>query len=121
MNNAKIKNEADALQDILKWSSDRPTWQREALRRLVTNGELTENDIVELTALCKDSTSANQPLTAAHISAPSTSAPSVALRNIRNVQNVNALADGQSLNFIPKESQLFMATMALANLVTFAS
>ena len=102
MNNAKIKNEADALQDILKWSSDRPTWQRDALRRLVTNGELTENDIVELTALCKDSTSANQPLTAAHISAPSTGAPSVALRNICKVQNVNALADGQSLNFIPK-------------------
>ncbi len=33
------------LQEILVWSADRPTWQRDALRRLVVNGELSDDDI----------------------------------------------------------------------------
>lgn len=34
------------LQEILEWSQGRPAWQRDALRRLVLNGELSSNDIV---------------------------------------------------------------------------
>ena len=37
------------LQEILEWSSDRPPWQRDALRRLVLNGELSDEDIVSVT------------------------------------------------------------------------
>lgn len=77
-------------------------WQCDALRRLVTQGELTGYDIDELTALCKDSALANEALAEGHISAQRTGAPTVALKNLRGVQNVNALAEGQSLTFIPK-------------------
>jgi hypothetical protein len=30
----------NVLQEILEWSQGRPMWQRDALRRLVLNGEL---------------------------------------------------------------------------------
>jgi ABC-type cobalamin/Fe3+-siderophores transport system ATPase subunit len=102
MTTTKIDTEADALRDILSWSKDRPVWQRDALRRLVTQGELNEDDIEELTALCKDSALANEPLAGGHINAQRTGAPTVSLGKIRGVQNVNALAEGQSLTFISK-------------------
>jgi energy-coupling factor transporter ATP-binding protein EcfA2 len=41
------------LQEILEWSYDRPAWQRDALRRLVLNGELSDDDIDALTDICK--------------------------------------------------------------------
>ena len=97
-----IITEADALREIVFWSKDRPIWQRDALRRLVISGELEAIDILELTVLCKDCTQPNEPLEIKHIGTKSAGAPTVALRNIRNVQNVNALAEGQTLNFIPK-------------------
>ena len=43
----------NVLNEILKWSLDRPPWQRDALRRLVTKAELDETDIGELSNLCK--------------------------------------------------------------------
>lgn len=97
-----IQTEADALREILSWSLDRPIWQRDALRRLVTQGELTDKDIDELIALCKDSSLDHESLDASHITAQQTGAPTVALKNLRGVQNVNALAENQSLTFIPK-------------------
>lgn len=33
------------LQEILEWSQDRPAWQRDALRRLVLYGELSDDDL----------------------------------------------------------------------------
>jgi len=43
----------NVLQEILTWSKDRAIWQRDALRRLVLNGELAEQDIRELADICK--------------------------------------------------------------------
>ena len=43
----------NVLKEILKWSMDRPLWQRDALRRLVTKGALDTNDLSELSQLCK--------------------------------------------------------------------
>jgi len=43
----------NVLQEILAWSVERPTWQRDALRRLVTTGELSDDDIRALTEICK--------------------------------------------------------------------
>ena len=40
------------LESILAWSTDRPLWQRDALRRIVQKGKLDDSDIVELAALC---------------------------------------------------------------------
>ena len=98
---ANIETEADALRDILAWSADRPVWQRDALRQLVMHGELTDDSIDELTALCKTPDLDHEPLAIGHITAQRTGAPTVALKNLRSVQNVNALAEDQSLTFIP--------------------
>jgi hypothetical protein len=102
MSKNQITIESDALRDILAWSEDRPAWQRDALRRLVTQGELSKTDIDDLTALCKDSAKKSDPLQQRHISAQHKGAPTVALKNIHNVQNVNALAERQKLTFLPK-------------------
>lgn len=101
MTDTKINTEADALHDVLAWSGDRPAWQRDALRRLVSQGELADGDLAELTALCKDKTLTGQPLAEGDINAQQTGAPAVALKSIRGVQNVNALAGGQTLTFLP--------------------
>ena len=39
------------LETILDWSKDRPLWQRDALRRIIANGRLTDADIGELVDL----------------------------------------------------------------------
>ena len=51
------------LEIILEWSSDRPEWQRDALRRIVQAQKLSDTDIAELTALCKQgrTTSSSTP------------------------------------------------------------
>ncbi|MFV1630807.1 AAA family ATPase [Phaeobacter sp. JH20_18] len=91
------------MQQILDWSQDRPVWQREALRRLISGTEpLSDKDILELTELCKNTKLENDPLASQHITAQKSGAPTVALKALRNVQNVNALAENQSLTFIPK-------------------
>jgi hypothetical protein len=41
------------LEAILDWSTDRPLWQRDALRRIVASGTPTEAALAELLALCK--------------------------------------------------------------------
>ena len=35
----------NVLQEILIWSAGRPAWQRDALRRLITAGELSDDDL----------------------------------------------------------------------------
>lgn len=97
----QIQSEAEALQEIATWSQDRPAWQRDALRRLIAQGELTEQDITELTALCKTPSLQHDPLANSHITGHKAGAPSVALKCMKGVQNVNALVENQSLNFLP--------------------
>ena len=98
-----VKTEAEAMQEILDWSQDRPVWQRDALRRLISGTEpLSDQDILELIDLCKNANLPNDPLASEHITAQRSGAPTVALKALRNVRNVNALAENQSLSFIPK-------------------
>lgn len=101
MTKHNITTEAEALADILLWSGQRPGWQRDALRRLVVEEELTAQDVEDLTALCKDPDLPTEPLSKDHLAAPDAGLPPVQLRSIHGVQNVNALAEGQRLNFIP--------------------
>ncbi|MCR6624774.1 MAG: hypothetical protein NVV67_00465 [Pseudoxanthomonas sp.] len=52
--NAETRRTAKTvLETILDWSKDRPLWQRDALRRIIANGRLTDADIGELVDLCK--------------------------------------------------------------------
>jgi energy-coupling factor transporter ATP-binding protein EcfA2 len=102
VNNADdvVTSEAEALADILAWSTNRPLWQRDALRRLTESEQLTAQDIDELTALCKDQSLPATPLSADHVRAPDAGMPPVHLRAIRDVININALAEGQRLNLL---------------------
>jgi recombinational DNA repair ATPase RecF len=95
------------LQDIFRWSIERPDWQRDALRRLVIRGELTGDDIVELTDICRSAHGLvdppdQTPLTEAHLPSTEVSGGAVALESIFHHRGVNALAESQSLKFGPK-------------------
>jgi ABC-type lipoprotein export system ATPase subunit len=96
----------NVLQEILIWSADRPAWQRDALRRLVVKGDLTGDDIAELTTICKgehglaDKAEA-QPLAKEHVPEQRETASAVSLESICHHKGVNALAENQTLKFDP--------------------
>jgi hypothetical protein len=96
-----------AAQEILNWSSDRPLWQRDALRRIVVKGGLDESDLDELALIAEQQVGLIDPsapapkavpLAATHLPA-STTAEAVSLRAITDIENVNALARDQKLYF----------------------
>ncbi len=95
------------LETILDWSKDRPLWQRDALRRIIANGRLTDADIGELVDLCKQGKGAPAgapkavPLGIAHLPANPGQAAAVSLLSITDVTGVNNLAAGQTLGFEP--------------------
>jgi recombinational DNA repair ATPase RecF len=93
------------LKEILEWSQDRPVWQRDALRRLVLNGELAEEDIAALTEICKSAYGLADPqevlpLSKEHVPDKVAEAP-VSLLSIFHHRGVNALAENQTLKFGP--------------------
>jgi energy-coupling factor transporter ATP-binding protein EcfA2 len=94
--------------EILTWSVLRPAWQRDALRRLVVNGALTEKDIEELLVLVKAAhgiigpsqiSIAPVPLDAIHICHDSAADQPVSLSSISDVCNVNAICSKKPLIF----------------------
>lgn len=94
------------LQEILAWSADRPSWQRDALRRLIANGELSDDDIRDLTEICKGDHGLAEkvdadPLAKEHVPGPEGAASPVSLESIFHHQGVNALAEDQTLKFAP--------------------
>ncbi len=95
-------SETTAFQDLVKWSADRPAWQRDALRRLVQNGALTDQDVEELAAICADPAAACQPVDTSHIAVGSTSTDPITLHAVRAPKGINALAPDQSLEFAPQ-------------------
>jgi len=83
-------------------------WQRDALCRLVLNGELTESDVQELAKILKKSKGiavgkepvpVPQPLAQSHLPTAVEGKEAVTLLGIRHVSNVNALAPDQTLGF----------------------
>lgn len=100
------KNVMSVLNEILEWSQDRPAWQRDALRRLVRSDELSEDDVQELGEICKGVHGLSEqqdasPLTKDHIPSLDTTTSQVVLHSIFHHRGVNALAEGQTLNFSP--------------------
>jgi len=97
-----------ALHEILKWSVNRPEWQRDALRRIVEKGNLDTTDILELERICRAKLKLDEvkpvPITAkpfmtAHLPPAPGAAESVSLVSIDDLQNVNRLSHGSSLPF----------------------
>ena len=94
----------DVLREILEWSKDRPDWQRDALRRLVLNGELNDADINALTEICKSayglvSVQEKNPLGRKHLPSNEASSARVRVDSIFHKHGVNALAEDQTLRF----------------------
>lgn len=95
-----------AINEILAWSASAPKWLRDALRRIVTTPELTDDDVAALADLCKAphgltaSPTAADVLSAGHV--PSTSASGdVAITSITHISDVNALAPNETLSVAP--------------------
>ena len=95
----ETSNESQAMTEILNWSINCPLWQRDALRRICQTGDLDATDIEELTDLCKNGGQGANPLEVDHIRTPDVASNTVKLLGIHGTENVNALKDGQHLNF----------------------
>ena len=93
--------ETAALTDLVKWAEKRPSWQKDALRRLVEGETLNDQAIAELTALCLDPTLAHVPIAQSHVGAETVSAEPISLVSITNPTAINALASKQELSFEP--------------------
>ena len=94
------------LEELLKWSQDRPAWQRDALRLLVLNGDLSDDDIGALTEICKSEHGLAEqqdiaPLTKEHVPEKTAGSAPVSLVSIFHHRGVNALAENQTLKFAP--------------------
>lgn len=99
--------------DILQWSGQRPDWQRDALRRVFTVGQLTTDDLDELTEVCKSKHGLAGPKTVVPLAAqhlPITGTPTgeaVFLVNLTHHNGVNALAAEQTVSFGPHLTIVF--------------
>ena len=96
----------NVLQEILTWSAERPIWQRDALRRLVVNGDLSAEDIAALTEICKGDHGLVEkpearPLAKEHVPERDGTTAAVSLVSIFHHEGVNALAADQTLKFSP--------------------
>jgi len=98
------------LHEILKWSINRPEWQRDALRRIVEKGDIDNADILELERICRSKLKidavkpvpiACAPLAAAHLPPAPGGAQSVSLVSIGELKNVNRLPSGSAIPFGP--------------------
>lgn len=94
------------LQEILIWSQTLPTWQSDAVARLLAKQTLTVEDQDDLFALLKNAHGISdpkvrkpKPLTADQIPAPVKVTTHVELLAMKNMRHVNAIAENQRLPF----------------------
>lgn len=98
----------DIAAEFLKFSATLPIWQQDALRRTLTGESLSEKEIAELVALAKHESGVGpepavkpSPLSADHLNLAHTPGDHVAIEAIHSFEEVNALVDGQRLDFDP--------------------
>ena len=96
------------LQEILTWSTSLPLWQSDAIRRLFVNADLSDEDMDDLFALLKSEHGIPDPkgrapvqLDAADIPVAAAPGIKVTLRALKDLRNVNRIADKQRLPFCP--------------------
>lgn len=92
------------LQEILKWSQSLPAWQQDAIARLYVKPDPSAQEYDDMYALLKSAhgipdTKGRVPnkLAVEQVAAPQASDRLVQLVAIKNLRNVNALAEGQRL------------------------
>jgi hypothetical protein len=96
----------DVFTEILEWSTERPGWQRDALRRLFTAGKLSAEALGELVELCKSphglgKVLSPEPLKAEHLAVSSPQTVPVSVLSVTHRRGVNALAPEQTVAFGP--------------------
>lgn len=94
-----VHTEQTVFAELRVWAMTRPRWQQDALRRLVLNGGLTDEDVEELAAICQDAKAPYAPITDAEIASEAVTNEAIALLHIENPTGVNALASDQKLEF----------------------
>ena len=92
------------LQEILKWSKGLPGWQQDAIGRLYTKSEFSLQDYDDVYALMKSAHGivdtngrVASKLADEQVAAPQAVDRLVQISAIKNLRNVNALAEGQRL------------------------
>jgi hypothetical protein len=93
---------SDVLASLSEWFSERPQWLQIAAMQLLQQTELTNKDVSEITALCRQETDGKLPKTTCSfpVSAFSQGTPStLRLYSISDVEGVNALAPKKPLEF----------------------
>ena len=98
------------IESILAWSSARPDWQQDALRRLMVQGGLTPADKAELLLLAwswagipvTSLLPETSPLRESHFPVRGSGEPIIRLTALREVKGVNALCDDQKLTIEPR-------------------
>lgn len=92
------------LQEVLVWTQGIPPWQSDAVSRLLVKKALTPEDYDDLYALVKlahgirdPKNRQPKPLTADQIPVQIKAATHIELRTIKNLRNVNAIAENQQL------------------------
>jgi hypothetical protein len=93
------QTDAEALRDIVLWSADRPPWQRQALRQLAQQDQLSADQIDALYQLSVDAQGPSAPLTEADVRSPKSQTSAVVLKSVSKPEDVNALASDQTLSF----------------------
>jgi energy-coupling factor transporter ATP-binding protein EcfA2 len=96
------------LQEILKWSEGLPVWQQDAIARLYVKSDLSPQDFDDLYALLKSAHGIPDPngrvpskLATELVAVPQASDRLVQIVAIKNLCNVNALAEDQRLPINP--------------------
>jgi len=94
------------LQEILNWAEGLPPWQSDAVARLLAKQTLAQDDLDDLYALLKvehgipdPKGRISKPLAADQIPAQSKASTNVELLAIKDMRNVNAIAENQRLPF----------------------
>jgi hypothetical protein len=101
-----------ALDSIIKWAEeDLLDWQKDSVRRLLTQEELTSEDKEEILRMIKESHDIKdpehpapkpQPLKKGDVSGVPQITTKITLKALKELQNVNAIPDGSSLPFAHK-------------------
>jgi len=99
------------IDSIINWANrDLPNWQRETVRRLLTQESLTPEDREELYNLFKktnglvetDTEFPTELLKKEEILGTSEASQAIVLKKIQGIKNVNALPDNSELSFAHK-------------------
>jgi ABC-type polar amino acid transport system ATPase subunit len=98
------------VNEILKWASSRPNWQRDALRRIICEEPIDQKAINELMLIIGNEynfisddviSPSIQPLEASHFLSCDDNCADVILNSISEVKNINAIASPEPIKFNP--------------------